>query len=441
MRSTRLAFILALTLSPFRFLCAADQPTTAKPPSQTGDPWAQLAKFSTTGSFPFYFGTSVAISGDIVAVGAPYTNNNQYGSGVVYVYVKPATGWANMTQAAVLYSSVSSSCDNFGASVSISGNTIVVGNRQNFFTCIPSGPGAAYVYVEPAGGWRGSLTETAKLTASDGVMGDALGNSVSLSANTVVAGAPSAFPSAGAAYVFAEPAGGWTSANQTAKLTSSDGQGGDSFGLSVSIRGSTVVVGAPDAPIGANAVQGAAYVFIKPASGWANGTQLAKLTASDGNTAAILGQSVSISGNTIVAGAPGTVIGRNFSQGAAYTFVEPTGGWSNMTQTAKLTETVGYAGDLLGTAVSIDGNTVAAGAPDFSRGVLFGAYASEGAVYVFTKPPGGWVNSFSKLYLTGSDARYISTLGASVGVSGKLVVAGAPRHGHYSGAPYLFLLP
>jgi uncharacterized protein (DUF2345 family) len=441
MSSALITFILALILSPSRPAGAAGEENALKSPSQSGDPWAQLAKFSTTGSFPFYFGTSVAISGDIVAVGAPYTNNNQYGSGVVYVYVKPTTGWANMTQAAVLYPSVSSSCDNFGASVSISGNTIVVGNPQNFFTCIPSGPGAAYVYVEPAGGWRGSLTETALLTASDGVTGDALGNSVSLSGNTIVAGAPSAFPSAGAAYVFSQPAGGWTSGNQTAKLTSSDAQGGDLFGSSVSLSGNTAVIGAPDAAIGANQVQGAAYVFTEPASGWASGTQTAKLTASDGNAVAQLGQSVSISGSTIAAGAPGTVIGGNLGQGAAYTFVEPAGGWRNMAQTAKLTATVGYAGDYLGDAISIDGNTLVAGAPYFSRGDYFGPYGREGAVYVFTKPPGGWVNSSSTLYLTGADSRFIGTLGASVGVSGKLVVAGAPRLAQYSGAPYLFLLP
>jgi hypothetical protein len=440
MKCARLRCMIALTFC-LSCLARAAGPEKASAPPQNGVSWSQLAKFSTTGSFPFYFGTSVAISGDIVAVGAPFTNNNQYGLGVVYVYVKPETGWANMTQAAVLYPSVSSSCDNFGASVSISGNTIVVGDPQNFFTCPPSGSGVAYVYVEPVGGWKGSLTETATLTASDGVVGDALGSSVSLSGNTIIAGAPSAFPSAGATYVFTEPAGGWTSGNQTAKLTSSDGQGGDLFGTSVSLSGNTAVVGAPDASIGANQVQGAAYVFNKPAAGWANGTQAAKLTASDGNAVAILGQSVSISGSTIAAGAPNTLIGGDAGQGAAYIFVEPAGGWNNMTQTAKLTAAVGYAGDYLGDAVSIDGNTVVAGAPYFSRGQRFGPYDREGAAYVFTKPPSGWVDSASKLYLTGADSRFIGTLGASVSVSGKLVMAGAPILAQYSGAPYLFLLP
>ena len=78
-----------------------------------------------------------------------------------------------------------------------------------------------------------------------------------------------------------------------------------SFGDSVSISGNTVVVGAPDATIGSNSQQGAAYVFTESGSGWANMTQTAKLTASDGAAGDAFGISVSISGNTVVVGAPG----------------------------------------------------------------------------------------------------------------------------------------
>ena len=86
----------------------------------------------------------------------------------------------------------------------------------------------------------------------------------------------------GAAYVFTEPGSGWANMTQTAKLTASDGAADDRFGDSVSISGNTVVVGAPNATVGGNSGQGAAYVFTEPGSGWANMTQTAKLTASDG---------------------------------------------------------------------------------------------------------------------------------------------------------------
>src|SRR5579884_2381082 len=88
--------------------------------------------------------------------------------------------------------------------------------------------------------------------------------------------------------------------SQAAELTASDGAAGDLMGESVAVSGSTIVVGAPDHQVGANPQQGAVYVFTKPASGWANATQTAELTASDGAASDMLGFSVAISGQTIV---------------------------------------------------------------------------------------------------------------------------------------------
>ena len=108
---------------------------------------------------------------------------------------------------------------------------------------------------------------------------------------------------------------------QTAKLTASDGMADDNFGDSVAISGNTLVVGALNATVGGNPAQGAAYVFTEPSSGWADTTQTAKLTASDGAAGDCFGCSVSISGNTVVVGAvSATVIGDNVGPGAAYVF-------------------------------------------------------------------------------------------------------------------------
>ena len=73
------------------------------------------------------------------------------------------------------------------------------------------------MFVKPAGGWA-SATETAKLTASDGAVNDNLGSSVALSGDTIVAGAPTRGPGVGAAYVFVKPAGGWASTTETAEV-------------------------------------------------------------------------------------------------------------------------------------------------------------------------------------------------------------------------------
>ena len=135
-----------------------------------------------------------------------------------------------------------------------------------------------------------------------------------------------------------------------------------SFGVSVSISGNTVVVGAPSATVGSNSDQGAAYVFTEPGSGWANMTQTAKLTASDGDGSRRFRQLGFDQRQHGGGRSDGATVGSN-GQGAAYVFTEPGSGWANMTQTAKLTASDGAAGDDFGSSVSISGNTVVVGAP------------------------------------------------------------------------------
>ena len=102
---------------------------------------------------------------------------------------------------------------------------------------------------------------------------------------------------------------------QQAKLTASDGAANDAFGFSVAVSGDTVVVGAPVDTIGANATQGSAYVFVAPPGGFPGAlTETAKLTASDGAANDAFGSSVAVSGDTVVVGAPGDTIGANASK-------------------------------------------------------------------------------------------------------------------------------
>ena len=247
-----------------------------------------------------------------------------------------------------------------------------------------------------------SATETAKLTASDGAGGDSLGTSVAVSGDTVVVGAPldsGATAGQGSAYVFVKPGGGWVSATETAKLTASDGAADDSFGHSVAVSGDTVVVGAGFDNVGPNANQGSAYVFVKPGGGWVSATETAKLTASDGAGNDRLGQSVAVSGDTVVVGAYFDNVGTNADQGSAYVFVKPGGGWVSATETAKLTASDGAAGDRLGQSVAVSGDTAVVGA--YFDDV--GTNANQGSAYVFVKPGGGWVSATETEKLTASD--------------------------------------
>ena len=418
-RSAFVGFVL-LSLNSAAF---GQQP--GRTPANASPPWAQLAKLSSSYFLAYHNGTAVAISGNVVAVGAPYGQ-------IVSVYVMPSSGWGNMTETATLKASDSSPYDLFGNSVAIYGNTIVVGDPY----ARPNQSGGVYVFVEPAGGWKGTLTETAKLSTTEAARGGTVGWSVSISGSTIVAGAPYILNEVGEAFVYTQPTGGWTNANETAKLSPSDGQANEQFGISVSASGNAVVVGSPYEAIGANQDQGGAYVYIEPASGWRNATQSAKLTASDGQQYDEFATSVSMSGQTIAAGA----LGVNQTQGAAYVFVEPSGGWANMTQTAKLTATGLTAGQELGASVAIQNNYVVAGAPFFSHStILFGGpFGGEGATYIFVEPTGGWTNESQSALLTGFDARFGSGFGTAVAISGNTVVSTTSSNNINIGAGYVF---
>jgi len=149
-----------------------------------------------------------------------------------------------MTETARLIASDGQKGDELGWSVAMSGNTVIAGAPNAPPDGSSPGPGVVYVFLKPPGGWKDTF-QTAELSASDGVDGDSLGESTSISKKTVVAGGGDA------AYVFVEPKDGWTNMNESAKLTAQGGA--EEFGYSVAVSGKTVVAGAPDVA--------AAYVF------------------------------------------------------------------------------------------------------------------------------------------------------------------------------------
>ena len=297
------------------------------------------------------FGYSVSVDGDTIVVGADQDDSRSSGRGYACVFIRPAGGWTDATQTAKLTASDGASGDYFGRTVSVDGDTIVVGADEDL-----DGGGSAYVFVKPSGGWE-TATETAKLTAYDGAANDRFGASVSVDGDTIVVGAylddDNGFHS-GSAYVFVKPSAGWATANETAKLTASDGAANDWFGASVSVDEDTIVAGAHQ-DLGS---AGSAYVFVKPATGWGNATEVAKLTASDRAAQDYFGGSVSVEGDTIVVGAHQEL----GSAGSAHVFVKPATGWGNAMEVAKLTASDGAANDRFGTSVSVDGDTIVVGA-------------------------------------------------------------------------------
>jgi hypothetical protein len=313
------------------------------------------------------------------------------------------------------------------APVAIDGDTIVAVGPIGF----QGMPGYAFVYVKPPGGWT-DMSPTAVLSPSDDSKGT-FGQAVAISGDTVVIsddGDTTSTP--GEAYVFVKPAGGWHNMTETAKLTPSDGAMGDRFGWSVSISGATIVIGAPQDGDISSPGPGKAYVFVEPVTGWHTMTQSAELTVSNSTENEEIGLSVSVNGNTVLTGAPGY---QNF-QGAAFVFEKPAAGWKDMTQTATLTPVDGASGGFFGWSVGISGKIAAVGSP--GRGVAPNGFS--GGVYIFEEPAGGWQNAASSIVLTGADAHFNVAFGNSLGISGKTLVGGTQRKSAL-GTSYVFGLP
>jgi len=406
--------------------------------------WTQRAKLTANDALVFdLFGGGVSIDGYTMVIGARLDDDDGNNSGSAYVFTRGST--FNWTQIAKLTASDGAADDYFGRSVSIDGDTIVIGSPYE--DVYGSNSGAAYVYTRnTAGSLTSGWTQRAKLTASDGAAGDYFGHSVSIDGDTIVIGAwydTDQGSHSGSAYVFTRNTAGsltsgWT---QRAKLTASDGAANDNFGERVSVDGDTIVIGAR----WNDGQNGSAYVFTRNTagsltSGW---TQRAKLTASNGAAGDHFGISVTIDGDTIAIGA----WGRTSYQGSAYIFTRNTAGslTSGWTQRAQLTASDGAASDMFGGNLSIDGDTVVVGAHgDDDNGSM------SGSAYVFTRDtPGSLTSGWTQLIkLTASDGAADDQFGnnpfihgAGVAVDGDTIVIGAPLdddNGTRGGSVYTF---
>ncbi len=393
---------------------------------------AESAKLTATSTT--MFGFSVAVVGDEAVVGMPEDDesNSKADSGALLVFARDSNG--DWSQAAKLTASDAAADDKFGSSVAFDGATIVVGAPFNDHNSLVD-PGSAYVFAKPSTGWADG-TETAKLTAPDAKANDEFGsNAVAVDGDTIVVGAYGRDISTGVAYVFTKPGTDvngdgsidwedWVSltpadkATLTATLTTEGAASGDEFGSSVAIDGNTVVVGASgdDGRSGTEATDfvGSTFVFVKPNStGWVSTSTAAKLIAETRGNQDYFGRSVAIDGDTIVVGADG----QETNTGSAFVFAEPSGGWVNNTETAKLTASVRSGGDRFGFSVALDGETVVVGA--------YGEASSRGSAYAFTKPGTGWANGTETAQLTASDRDRNDRFGSSVAIDGDTVVVGA----------------
>ncbi len=416
----------------------------------TVDPFVQVAELSAShGANNDALGSSMAMSGNTLVVGAPDASS---GEGAAYVFVEPPSGWTNATETAKLTDPDGKTGDHFGATVAISGNTVVVGAPDASNGTLTK-QGAVYVFQPRSGGWSAGPPGTqARLFDPAEKAGVLFGSSVAISGNTIVAGAPAATlttksntgatineANAGAAYVFVEPLTGWQpDTPSAATLAAATPVAGAQLGSSVAISGDTAVAGAPMLQVGANSQQGEVALFVKPASGWLSETQATWLVAQGGQSQARLGTSVAMSGDVIAAGAPQILNDGKF--GTVYVFYRPDGNppFSPQTFQAAQLESTDHVDEVdAGTSVAIDGGTIVAGGPNFDSGA-----GPQGVVWEWTEGPSGWGNASAETNdLEPSDIGGFDRFGTSATVSGQDAAGGGPGRNSSQGAAWVFQAP
>ncbi|MCA8940945.1 MAG: FG-GAP repeat protein [Planctomycetes bacterium] len=433
-----------------------------------------------------WFGSCVAVDGDLAVVGVPFEDSSATGvggnasddsatdAGGVFVFRRIGSIWS---EEAYLKPSNTDAGDRFGSAVAVSGSTIVVGAPRessnatgvdgNDADNTESQAGAAYVFV-----WNGSSwLQQAYLKASNTESGDRFGASVAVDGDSIVVGAyqedsdadgvggndaDNSAAASGAAYVYARAGAAWT---LQAYLKASNSDAGDLFGSSVGISGDTIVVGAPDedsATIGVFGNQldesapgaGAAYIFRRTGSNWA---QQAYVKASNTEASDRFGVSSAISNDTVIVGADledGGSAGVNgndtdnsaSNSGAAYVFVRT--GPAFWSQQAYIKPSNPGADDWFGNAVALDGDLAVVGAvfEDSSATGLDGdgsdnSQTDSGAAYAFSRCGVHWGQTgYLKASNTDAGDRFASgefdpvqTISAvGVSVSGDTALIGAP---------------
>jgi hypothetical protein len=339
-----------------------------------------------------FFGQRLAIDGDTVVAGSTLDNNDRGdNTGAAYVFTRSGDTW---TQQAKLTPLDGAPGDRFGESVSVDGDTVLVGTSLKENAAGTPGAGAAYVFTRTGDTW----TQQAKLEIDGAESGARFGSAVSLEGDTALVGA--AFEDGGgfnngAVYVFTRSGTTWT---QRARLVAADGRS-SRLGVRLALDGGTALVGSV----------GAAYVFTGSGATW---TQQAKLVSS--TTRGEFGVRVALDGETAVVGEPLADLAGNNS-GAAYVFTRTGDTW---TQQTKLTATDAAAEDRFGISVAVQGDVALIGA----TGQDVDGVDNTGAVYVFTRDETTWTQRPS---LVATDRRSGASLGIASAVDRGTWVVGS----------------
>lgn len=379
--------------------------------AMAGTTWQEKQKLiAPDGAVNDRLASSVSMSGDYAILGAPFDNDKGDKSGSAYIFKRDGDTWS---QQAKILAADGEIHDQFGTSVSICGDLVIVGAFHD-----SNMTGSAYIFKRDGTKW----IQQAKLTASDKAADDWFGYSVSISGDYAILTAPfddDKGISSGSAYIFKRDGEKWS---QQAKLVPSDGAAYDNFGYStISICGDLAIVGVPyDDDKGEES--GSAYIFKRDGEKW---SQQAKLLAADGTAGNRFGWSVSIGKNLAFAGVPYDE-DRGYRSGSAYVFKWDGKKWS---QQQKIIPVDTDTGDYLGNHVSVSGDLAIIGAPHL--------YPAGGA-YIFKSDGKNWSQQAK---LIPSDGAPTDLFGWSAAIDSDAVIVGSladDDNGNDSGSAYIY---
>lgn len=383
------------------------------------------------------FGGSVAVDGDTIVVGAPLEDAF---AGAVHVFVRDGGAWSH--QARLVPDAPGAQ---FGHAVDVSGDTVVVGDFDR------GTGGAAVVFVRSGTSW----IQQAAIEPPDADASDLFGNDVAIDGDTLVVGAPNedsngtgtaddTATDSGAAFVFTRSGTTWS---LQAHLKPTVVGAGDWFGTAVDLDGDTIVVGSPfedsDGTSASNDLarqSGAAHVFTRSGTAWAQQALLKASNVGDADDTDIAGDefgtSVAVHGDTVVVGAPkedsdGVVPDAASDEsasdaGAAYVFARSGTTWSEQ---AYLKASDVDAGDEFGVSVAVHGDTVVVGARSEDSGATGvdgddadDAALGAGSAYLYARSGATWSR---RAYLKASNTGAQDAFGHAVALDAASVVVGA----------------
>lgn len=364
-----------------------------------GDSWIETEKITDTSGI-----TVVALSENHAAISS-FKSYSYATPGVVNTFEFKNNQWIESTQ---IKSSDGVNGDEFGHSLNISGDRMVVGAP------LANGRvGAAYVFEFDGNNWN----ETAKLTASNAYGSDNFGHSVVIDGDMILVGAPN--HTGGIVYSFEFDGNIW---DETAIITSSDPKVGGRFGLAMSLKNNQVLIGA-DGNNGSDISSGAAYLFEYNGDDW---TQKAKLFNTDGINVKDFGKSVALGNGQII------VVSRSNSVSPAYAhvFEQNDNQWI---QTSTITSNAQFSSYTFGTALAVYNDQL------YISSYYDNGSNDSGGIEVYNKPFTEWVKTTD---IVASDSAAYDQFGYEVSLSGNRALVGAygdnESDDDHSGAAYFF---